>query len=41
VVDEGWASAVEEISGFLAEHDQVGAVVALDAPLVVRNQAGV
>ena len=40
VVAEGWATADEEVLGFLAEHDQGGAVVALDAPLVVGNPAG-
>jgi hypothetical protein len=40
VVAEGWATADEEIIGFLAEHDQGGAVVALDAPLVVGNRRG-
>jgi predicted RNase H-like nuclease len=40
VVAEGWATSDEEILGFLAEHDRAGAVVALDAPLVVVNPAG-
>jgi predicted RNase H-like nuclease len=40
VVDEGWATAGGEISAFLAAHDGGGAVVALDAPLVVTNPAG-
>jgi predicted RNase H-like nuclease len=40
VVDEGWATTDEEIGGFLAGHDRGGAVVALDAPLVVTNPAG-
>jgi predicted RNase H-like nuclease len=40
VVAEGWATGDDEILGFLASHDQAGAVVALDAPLVVRNPAG-
>jgi predicted RNase H-like nuclease len=40
VVAEGWATSGEELSGFLAGHDREGAVVALDAPLVVRNPAG-
>jgi predicted RNase H-like nuclease len=40
VVDEGWATAEGEISAFLAAHDGGGAVVALDAPLVVTNPAG-
>jgi predicted RNase H-like nuclease len=40
VVAEGWATSDEEISGFLAAHDGGGAVVALDAPLVVGNPAG-
>ena len=40
VVGEGWATTDEEISGFLAAHDPGGAVVALDAPLVVTNPAG-
>jgi predicted RNase H-like nuclease len=40
VVDEGWAVADEEILGFLGAHDRDGAVVALDAPLVVGNPAG-
>jgi predicted RNase H-like nuclease len=40
VVDEGWATGDEELSGFLAAHDRDGAVVALDAPLVVTNPAG-
>ena len=40
VVAEGWATSDEELSGFLADHDSGGAVVALDAPLVVGNPAG-
>jgi len=40
VVGEGWATSDEEIGGFLAVHDPGGAVVALDAPLVVGNPAG-
>jgi predicted RNase H-like nuclease len=40
VVDEGWATSDDDILGFLAAHDQDGAVVALDAPLVVTNPAG-
>jgi predicted RNase H-like nuclease len=40
VVAEGWATTDEELSGFLAAHDGGGAVLALDAPLVVRNPAG-
>jgi predicted RNase H-like nuclease len=40
VVAEGWATTDEEISGFLAAHDGGGAVVALDAPLVVANPGG-
>jgi predicted RNase H-like nuclease len=40
VVDEGWATTDDEILGFLAAHDAGGAVVALDAPLVVTNLAG-
>jgi predicted RNase H-like nuclease len=40
VVAEGWATTDEELSGFLAGHDRGGAVVALDAPLVVGNPAG-
>ena len=40
VVAEGWATTDEEITGFLAAHDAAGAVVALDAPLVVGNPAG-
>jgi predicted RNase H-like nuclease len=40
VVDEGWATSEEELSRFLAAHDRAGAVVALDAPLVVTNPAG-
>ena len=40
VVGEGWATSDEEISGFLAAHDRGGAVLALDAPLVVGNPAG-
>ena len=40
VVAEGWATSDEELSGFLADHDLGGAVVALDAPLVVGNPAG-
>jgi predicted RNase H-like nuclease len=40
VVAEGWATSDEELLGFLAAHDQDGAVVALDAPLVVTNPAG-
>ena len=40
VVDEGWATADDELLGFLAGHDTGGAVVALDAPLVVTNPAG-
>jgi predicted RNase H-like nuclease len=40
VVAEGWATTDEELSGFLAAHDGGGAVVALDAPLVVTNPAG-
>jgi predicted RNase H-like nuclease len=40
VVAEGWATGDEELSGVLAAHDREGAVVALDAPLVVTNPAG-
>src|SRR4029453_4835402 len=40
VVDEGWATTDDDILGFLAAHDPGGAVVALDAPLVVTNPAG-
>jgi predicted RNase H-like nuclease len=40
VVDEGWATSDDEILGFVAAHDADGAVVALDAPLVVTNPAG-
>jgi predicted RNase H-like nuclease len=40
VVAEGWATSDEELSRFLDGHDREGAVVALDAPLVVRNPAG-
>jgi predicted RNase H-like nuclease len=40
VVAEGWATSDEELSRFLAAHDTGGAVLALDAPLVVRNPAG-
>jgi predicted RNase H-like nuclease len=40
VVDEGWATADDELLGFLAAHDAGGAVLALDAPLVVTNPAG-
>jgi predicted RNase H-like nuclease len=40
VVAEGWATSGEELSGFLERHDPGGAVVALDAPLVVTNPAG-
>src|SRR4030095_12635059 len=40
VVDEGWATTDDDILGFLAAHDGGGAVVALDAPLVVTNPAG-
>ena len=40
VVGEGWATSDEEISGFLAAHDRGGAVLALDAPLVVGTRPG-
>ena len=40
VVDEGWMTTEDELSGFLEGHDRDGAVVALDAPLVVTNPAG-
>src|SRR4029450_2039084 len=40
VVDEGWPTSDDEILGFVAAHDADGAVVALDAPLVVTNPAG-
>jgi predicted RNase H-like nuclease len=40
VVGEGWATSDDELSGFLERHDAGGAVVALDAPLVVANPAG-
>src|SRR5512133_1591376 len=40
VVGEGWATSDEGIGGCLAVHDPGGAVLALDAPLVVRNPAG-
>jgi predicted RNase H-like nuclease len=40
VAAEGWATTDEELSAFLAEHDRDGAVMALDAPLVVVNPAG-
>jgi predicted RNase H-like nuclease len=40
VVAEGWATTDEDVSEFLAAHDAEGAVLALDAPLVVGNPAG-
>jgi predicted RNase H-like nuclease len=40
VVDQGWATSDDDILGFLAAHDPGGAVLALDAPLVVTNPAG-
>jgi predicted RNase H-like nuclease len=40
VVAEGWATTDEELSEFLADHDREGAVLALDAPLVVGNPPG-
>jgi predicted RNase H-like nuclease len=40
VVGEGWATADGEIAAFVAAHDRDGAVVALDAPLVVTNPSG-
>jgi predicted RNase H-like nuclease len=40
VVAGGWATTDEDLSEFLAAHDRGGAVVALDAPLVVANPAG-
>jgi predicted RNase H-like nuclease len=40
VVGEGWATSDEEIAGFVAGQDRGGAVLALDAPLVVGNPAG-
>ena len=40
VVDEGWATSDDALSAFLAAHDAGGAVVAVDAPLVVTNPAG-
>jgi predicted RNase H-like nuclease len=40
VVAEGWATSDEELAGLLERHDPGGAVVALDAPLVVTNPAG-
>ena len=39
-VAEGWATTDADISEFLAAHDAGGAVLALDAPLVVGNPAG-
>jgi predicted RNase H-like nuclease len=40
VVAEGWATGDREIAAFVAAHDRDGAVLALDAPLVVTNPAG-
>jgi predicted RNase H-like nuclease len=40
VAAEGWATSDEELSRFLTDHDAEGAVVALDAPLVVENPDG-
>jgi predicted RNase H-like nuclease len=40
VVDEGWGTTDDDILGFVAAHDGGGAVLALDAPLVVTNPAG-
>jgi predicted RNase H-like nuclease len=40
VVGEGWATADADIAAFLAAHDRDGAVLALDAPLVVTNPSG-
>jgi predicted RNase H-like nuclease len=40
VVEEGWATSDDELLGLVAAHDAGGAVVALDAPLVVTNPAG-
>ena len=40
VVAEGEATGDAEIASFIAAHDGEGAVLALDAPLVVRNPAG-
>jgi predicted RNase H-like nuclease len=40
VVDAGWAVGDGEVGAFVASHDAAGAVLALDAPLVVTNPAG-
>jgi predicted RNase H-like nuclease len=40
VVAEGWATGDGEIAAFVGAHDADGAVLALDAPLVVANPAG-
>jgi predicted RNase H-like nuclease len=40
VVAEGEATGDAEIASFIAAHDGEGAVLGLDAPLVVRNPAG-
>jgi predicted RNase H-like nuclease len=40
VVAEGWGTTDVEVASFIAAHDRDGAVVALDAPLVVTNPAG-
>jgi predicted RNase H-like nuclease len=40
VVAEGWATRDGEIAAFVGAHDADGAVLALDAPLVVTNPAG-
>jgi predicted RNase H-like nuclease len=40
VVAEAIATTDAEIAAFVSAHDGDGAVLALDAPLVVRNQAG-
>jgi predicted RNase H-like nuclease len=41
VVAEGWAVTDEQVAAFVAAHDRAGgAVLAIDAPLVVTNPAG-
>jgi predicted RNase H-like nuclease len=40
VVAEGWAVTDEQVAAFVAAHDGDGAVLAIDAPLVVTNPAG-
>ncbi|WP_309620536.1 DUF429 domain-containing protein [Salinibacterium sp.] len=36
----GWARGIDEVAGWLLEHAEPGAIIAIDAPLVIPNPTG-